>query len=91
MGEGYFNVELRTEINRLLLPDTEASNNGDARAVLTTVSLIIEDFLAAHPSTIVHIKGSDDRRQRIYQKDAGRSSKRKAGSKNFWAVQRRNA
>lgn len=67
MGDEYFNVELRTETSDGLLPDTEVSNNRDAHRVLATVASVIEDFLKNHSATIVHIKGSDDRRQRIYQ------------------------
>lgn len=66
-GDEYANVELRTETSDGLLPDTEVSNNGDAHRVLATVASIIEDFLKNHSATIVHIKGSDNRRQRIYQ------------------------
>ena len=36
--------------------------------VLATVALIIENFFQNHPTVVVHSKGSDDRRQRIYQK-----------------------
>lgn len=83
MRDGYFNVELRTEINGLLLPDTEVSNNGDAHAVLATVSLIVAHFLTAHPAIIVHIKGSDERRQRIYQQLLVEAEKEKPELKIF--------
>lgn len=67
IDSNYFNVELRTETDDDLLPDTEVSNNGDAYVVFATVAAIIEAFLEKHPATLVHLKGSDDRRQRIYQ------------------------
>lgn len=57
------------------LPVTASSNNGDAYAVLATVSQIIQYFLTAHPAAAVAIVGADDRRARIYYKLLTRSLK----------------
>lgn len=64
----FYNVELRTEKNTVLLPDTENSNNGDIFRVLWTCGEIIHHFINVHPANAVYIRGSEDKRQRRYQR-----------------------
>lgn len=64
----YYNVELRTEVGDMLLPDTENSNNSDMFSVLGTCGAIVQHFMHTHPANAVYIRGSEDRRQRRYQR-----------------------
>ncbi len=62
----YYNIVLQTELKGILLPDTEISNNGDARKVLATTSAIIDYFFIHHPKATLHIAGSTIQRTQIY-------------------------
>lgn len=57
---------LQTELNGMLLPDTEISNNGDARKVLSATVAIIDYFFIHHTKATLHIAGSTLQRTRIY-------------------------
>lgn len=64
----FYNTELRTEERGELLPDTENSNNGDVFSVFWTCAEIIRHFLNAHPNNAVYVSGSEEKRQRRYQR-----------------------
>lgn len=67
IGTNFYNVALQTEDRGKLLPDTELSDNGDVRKVLRTTAAIIDYFSARNRTAKLFIRGSEDKRQRIYQ------------------------
>lgn len=67
IGPNFYNVALQTEENGKLLADTELSDNGDVRKVLRTTAAIIDYFSSKSRTAKLMIRGSEDKRQRIYQ------------------------
>ena len=50
------------------IDDRVVSNNGDIRKVLATVVMILKDFTARHPQTIIFFTGSNNERTRMYSR-----------------------
>ena len=47
--------------------DNISSNNGDHEKILVTLGYIILDFITQNPTAQILIKGTDERRTRLYQ------------------------
>ena len=50
----------------IILNDTHLANNGDTKKVFYTVISTLFLFFERYPHAVVYIKGSDDRRTRLY-------------------------
>jgi hypothetical protein len=66
-GNDIYNLALMDAIGKGKFSDQVESRNGDLRAVLATVFLIVNHFLDRHPGTIVGFRGNDARRHRLYR------------------------
>lgn len=68
-GERYFNLGLGDYNETTGRPDDKVvSDNGDMRKVLRTVVSTLPDFFKQFPDATVHIIGSDEARNKYYQK-----------------------
>ncbi|MCW3108790.1 MAG: hypothetical protein JWQ09_3296 [Segetibacter sp.] len=67
-AEDVVNFVLADEISPGEVDAERNSNNGDIYSVLHTCAAITRDFISKNPNKSVYIKGSDDRRERTYQR-----------------------
>lgn len=62
-----YNLALVDILENGSMSDITETRNKDMRTVLATVIRIIDSFLNQYPAAIVHFRGSDERRQRLYR------------------------
>lgn len=72
IAPSYYNVLLQDEINGVLSSDITVTDNGDALKVINTVAAIIKDTIDTNPGQYMLVAGSDERRNRIYQRQITR-------------------